>query len=600
MDKYKTDSRWLMGLFVLSILIIFSLYVYMTFFVSNFKGTLEKRLSSILERRVYIGRVFIAPALGIGFKNLKIINKDDKGLFFEAKRLVFRYSPVDMLLGKFNKIRAIQMTEPRFYVNESFLGIKNLRLPISRKIQLELENGALTLGNSTDFLKGFWGKLELENDRLEFEDFKATIFSIPVDLHGHIADIHNVAKLDLHISSNSAIYAVVNLKGPISNSIIDGWMSLFGKPKQTIKGSLHIEKGLFKLKDLTIEKLYLINLEADLVRFNFMMDVSAYKDILGGFTKSELDMVKLRKEMLGEEMQIMPEERQFLFYVSLKHVDILGYDLLLNAYLFGNAHFKNGYMDGVRGTLITRNTMMDFTPIGEFNSNFDYKEGVLRLERFSFGDSFDLTGTVNLKRPFNVNAQVKLTELDLSNLVMFGSQKLRDSVCGTLSGDIAIEKALLKPRIKGRLNARNGKLGFIDYRIANVNLEGEGPELKILDSRILRDQGYFMLDGFIDLRQLGRARFLEGLRVRSDEKTVVWEGWNIVKEARQEEELNLQKNIREDFKINFKKFINDEVYAQNDAHDELELEYKLKSNKSFKMRLRDQEETLELEQRVKF
>lgn len=600
MDKHKTGSRWLISLLTLSVLVIVSLYMYTTFFASRFQGTLEKRLYGILERRVYIERVFIAPAFGIGFKNLKILNKDNQSLFFEAKRLVLKYSPLDLFFGRFNKVSSIQLTQPRLYLGEPFLNIKNLRLPIFKKIQLDVENGALTFGNSTDFLKGFWGKLEIKDDRIEFRDFKTNIASMPVDVRGHIADIYNVPEFNLHLSSNSAIYAMVDLKGPISNSMIDGWISLFGKPKRVIKGSMHIENGTFKLKDLTVEKLYSVNLEADLNQFNFMMDISGYKDSLDGFGKSELDMVKLRKEMLGEEAQIIPKERQFLFYLSLKHVDILGYDILLDTYLFGKIHFKNDYMDKVRGTLITRNTLVDFTPIGEFNSNFEYKEGILTLERFSFGDSFDLTGTLNLKMPFNVNAVVKLTELDLSNLVMFTSQKIRDSVSGTLSGDITIEHILLKPRIKGRLHARNGKLGFVDYRIANVNLEGEGSELKILDSQILRDQGYFMLDGFMDLRQLGRVRFLEGLRVRSDEKTVVWEGWNIVKEARQEEELDLQKNIGEGFKINFKKFINDEVYAQSDAHDELELEYKLKSNKSFKMRLRDQEETLQLEQRVKF
>mgnify|MGYP001614498478 FL=1 len=109
-----------------------------------------------------------------------------------------------------------------------------------------------------------------------------------------------------------------------------------------------------------------------------------------------------------------------------------------------------------------------------------------------------------------------------------------------------------------------------------------------------------MLDGFIDLRKLGRPRFLEGIRIRLSDNTVIWEGWNIAKEASEEEELILQKNIGEDFRINFKKLISDEAYARDTNDDEIELEYKMKNSNSLKMRLRDKEETLELQHKVKF
>jgi len=74
----------------------------------------------------------------------------------------------------------------------------------------------------------------------------------------------------------------------------------------------------------------------------------------------------------------------------------------------------------------------------------------------------------------------------------------------------------------------------------------------------------------------------------------------VMKDAN-EEELELKKDVGDDFRINFKKFMNDEVYAQDSHDDEYELEYKFRENKSIKMRLNQYgEETVELEHRIKF
>jgi len=604
MVKSNIRTKWLLSVITLVIVLIFSLSVYMNFFVGRFKQRVEKGLSNLLDKEVYIGGIKVASAFGIAFKNLKVINKEDKSIFFEAKKLVLKYSPSDIFIGRFNNVKVAQITEPRIYLSDIdnlLFFIRNHRLGMPRDIQLSVENGTLILGKSTTFFKDFCGRIRLVSDRIEFRDIRMDMFSIPVNMYGYISDLSHSPYLDLHINSNNPeVYLLLNLDGPASNSSVSGWISLFGRPRQAIQGNLLVDKGLFKIKNFIIEKLYLINLEMDLERLDFMMEVSPYKEGLKDFVKTESDTGRLRREMFGEDELKIPEKRRFLFCLNLNHVNIFGYDLLLNVYLFGNVYQKDRYIDTIKGTLITKNTMIDFTPIGEFNSNFEYKEGVLKLERFSFGDSFDLTGEINLKRPFNVNIEVKLTELDLSSLVMFGSQKLRESVTGSLSGDIKAEENLLKPRIRGKLNARNGRLGLVDYKVANVNLQGTWPVLEILDSQILRENGYFMLDGFVDLRRLGRPRFLEGLRIRSDEKTVVWAGWDIVKEIDQGEELNLEKNIGEDFKINFKKFINDEVYTQDYKDDEIELEYKLRNNKSFKMRLKESEETLQLQHRIKF
>ena len=88
--------------------------------------------------------------------------------------------------------------------------------------------------------------------------------------------------------------------------------------------------------------------------------------------------------------------------------------------------------------------------------------------------------------------------------------------------------------------------------------------------------------------------------MRSDEHTVVWQGWDITKQRSDSGELNMEKDIGEDFKLNFKTFVNDETNPRELNERELEFGYKLKGDKQLKMRLKEKEELLSVEQRMKF
>ncbi len=590
---------------IIAALGIFVLIMRITISMGTLRERVEKRLAYILKKEVHIGSLKATLPFNIALKNVKVLNTEDGRIFLEVKKVVLKYNPVDILLKKFSKVRFIQLTSPRLYIgsiiDDFSLIMGNNTIIFPRDIQAGIEDGAVIIGNSSLLLNELSGKLGINSNKIEFKDIRVKIFDIPVNVCGDVSYISKAPFLDISISAVSPdINGVIDLKGPADNSSITGWISLFTKPRLNLNGNLLLDKGLFKIKDLIVENLYLINLALDINKFDFLINISPYKNSLDNSINVTTGIEQLKKDILQSGESVEPGVKHFSAYAGINHADIFSYDVLVNAHLLGNIYFDKGNLVSVKGTLITRNTLIDFNPVAELNANFEYRNGVLRLERFSFGESFTADGIIDLKRPFDINVRVWLTDMELSDLVMFGSPKVRESLSGKLSGSMIIEGTLSRPKIKGRFHGKYGKIGFVDYETLNVNLQGDGPELKILDSQVLREKGYLMLDGFLNLRKLGRPRFLEGIRIRLSDNTVIWEGWNIAKEASEEEELILQKNIREDFRINFKKLISDEAYARDTSDDELELEYKMKNSNSLKMRLRDKEETLELQHKVKF
>ncbi|MFH0839070.1 MAG: hypothetical protein V1893_02670 [Candidatus Omnitrophota bacterium] len=590
------------------VVLLFVFTAMLTLCAGTFKQNIEYRLSRMLNKEVYIGGIKVGLPFNIVLKNVRLAYKEDKKTFFEAKRLVLKYNPLDILFGNYRKVRFIYVVAPKFFLrdieNIPFEINKNYKKRFPKELHVGIEDGTLGIGDTNIVMEKFWGRLNIQSDMIELKNIKATLFSLPMDLDGTIVNIPETPNLNITISMrNSDFSAFLGVKGPLSDSTINGWLRIFDKPKTHITGKLIFDKDIFRISNLVFEKLYTVDIEADFNKYNFIFDMSSLQESAVTLNKEELDIVQLKKSMFGPEniSEADPQRKQFMFLMRLFHVDLFRYDVVLNTYLFGHvvSSAKDGSVEKIQGTLMTTNTLVDCMPAGELNANFEYQEGIVRLERFSFGDAFTMEGTVGLRKPYNINTKIQLTDLDLSDLVMFGRAPLRDSISGTVSGDMSAEGEVTKPRIRGRLQAKNGSLGLVNYDTVNVNLEGEGLDLKILDSQILRKEGNLMLSGFLNLSRLGRPRFFENMKVRSDKGTIVWAGWNIAKEDN-EEELKLEKNIREDFKINFKKFINNEMYAQDVPDDELELEYKIKDNSSFKMRFKEQEETLQLQHNIKF
>ncbi|MEA3560404.1 MAG: hypothetical protein U9R31_01340, partial [Candidatus Omnitrophota bacterium] len=166
-----------------------------------------------------------------------------------------------------------------------------------------------------------------------------------------------------------------------------------------------------------------------------------------------------------------------------------------------------------------------------------------------------------------------------------------------IKADFRLSGPLANPEVKGRFESKNGfltKLG--NYDSMNVNLNGNAKFLTIHESRIYRGKGSFTVDGEINFE---KKNIFEDIKVTAKSGILVWSGWEVSRE-KAGHEVRLGRDIGEDFRINFKTYLDEKTNSYHTGEHEVELEYMLSNEKSFKMRMKEDENFLGLEHKIKF
>jgi hypothetical protein len=170
-----------------------------------------------------------------------------------------------------------------------------------------------------------------------------------------------------------------------------------------------------------------------------------------------------------------------------------------------------------------------------------------------------------------------------------------------LSGEIFIEGPLDDLKTKAAFNVKEGRLGTVDYNDMVINLEGEGPIFTVHDSRIIRKDSFLTIDGTTDIRHFGKDTFLENITISTDEKTIIWEGWDISRSLGNE--LKFSRDLNKSLNVGFKTQIPDErVYRPQDLQREIAVEYKLREqeDEAVQFKAKDDEEFLGVVKKHKF
>ncbi|GAH19046.1 unnamed protein product, partial [marine sediment metagenome] len=268
------------------------------------------------------------------------------------------------------------------------------------------------------------------------------------------------------------------------------------------------------------------------------------------------------------------------------------------------------------GTLKTYGSVLNKRPFPELNSSFEIQDAKLRILTFSLGDSYDLRGIVSLSRPFNVDLSLNFYQAAPSELISrfgwgaqgepgFGEQP---DFSGLINGLIKITGDINRPKVEGYLEAREGRIGGLSFVSADINIKGRYPRILIVDSRICREEDFFIVEGEMDFANLPRLCAASGrglkqedfldIRIKAD-RGMLWQGWDITR--RPENQVHMSKSIADDLKITFDSFMEDasEGFGGNYTN-ELGLEYKIFGDKLLKLRLRKAEGILGLERKIKF
>jgi len=255
---------------------------------------------------------------------------------------------------------------------------------------------------------------------------------------------------------------------------------------------------------------------------------------------------------------------------------------------------------GLEGKLFSSKLALNSMVLPDFKTTFRLTKNELKIYSLNFAKAYNLRGRVSLKEPFETDLHFEIIRANIRDLAVIAKAKNPDVVLGVMNGFFSIKGRLDNLQSKGVLEGRAGKIGPIWYDRADIKLEGTGPIINVVDSRIRQGQATFTMEGFIDLRNIAGPNIFNGIMVRSDMKTIAWDGWDISKEGH--DSLKMVKGIGDNVSVGFKTVARENLpaFQKKEYSDEMSLEYRMNLGQSFQMKLKENEEFFGIEHKKKF
>lgn len=464
---------------------------------------------------------------------------------------------------------------------------------------LELTGGSLRFKDKLIVSEQINGRIRLKTDKIVIEglDFKLFSFS---DNHikGEITGSSGLEEMDLRLKCRPLFdradlfkETAIDIKGPINDLSFGG--------------------GIIRREDSEILLNGAFGFSKEILRFSSGLD---FKDLKTGRVNSFFTDVEVNSENSSFRMVITPAEGSIIINgdyskwpflaadITNDHIRIFNLDFSNIIHLASDIIFKEGAFSHVALDIYTESTILNYYPFDEFEISCRADKDLLRFTDLKAGNSISASGALSLKGPHKAFLKVTLDDFNVSHLLRISKEEEAPIASGRMSGEVMIEGPLDDLRTKVNLRVSQGYIGTIDYEDMVLNMTGVGPILTVYDSRLIREDSYMTMDGTMDIREIGKDKFLENLEIGTDPNTIIWDGWDISK-ADEESKLSLSKGVDRRIKVGFTAHIsNDETaYQPVKPQNEFELEYKMPDEESLlQLKAKEKEEFLGLEKKYKF
>ena len=358
-------------------------------------------------------------------------------------------------------------------------------------------------------------------------------------------------------TKNKELSGFVTIKGGAEKAAINGYVSLFGLDKIEIKG--RVANGIIRL--ILRPKNGLIKVEA-----NFAAD------------------------------------GVLLINVTIRHLKIQTFDIS------GEAVIKNIALksapgagnDSLEGEIEIKNIILNYRPFPNISASYKAAKEVLEISNLDLGRIFYINGKFGLREPYLIDASAVTDNVNLGQVLSIFNPAYTKFLTGTMNSKWEFKGAGRKLKSKVHLELRKGEIGGMNFDYLSADFKGDGPIVRIEDSRITRESGYFILAGDMDMRKIGKDSFFENIKITDGEKTILWDSWDTAK-WQDVREFRMKKKVAGDFNVGFKQFINDDLVDESlREKDQYEFEYSFHPNDSLKLRFGDNKNFFGLEHKDKF
>ena len=563
-------------LFVASVIIAGSIYLTLQgkVILENIQYFVEDRLGAALDAKVTMDSIhlhyIIGPIVLKGFSLTKATAQDTPFIFKSDKVILYN-------------------NMPRLVTAKLF---KKFGEPLQETLVFKIENGSLYKGDKP-ILQNMSGHGRIVKNNFIFNDITGKCYDFPLTVYGKVSS--DTTKIDLNIRSASE-----RLRGKIylSNYVLTphavGTIEFNNGYKLYLSTDLDIKPGeKVSFKNTILQNSVFASGELDFFKKKFYAELKKKRvsgDTAPPKTKDSIQLI------CDFSKQGLLEGSVFFNHLAIGRLD-------LQSQLDFQLAFTEGGLNS--GKINTSGTILDYRPFKEAEGEFLIEEKVLKIPCLKLGEDYSLEGFIALYKPYEMDLTVNIKDGSLSQLLLVSDAESEGKVSGKINGQIRINGPFDNLATTAKLECGRGKLANLDYESMNVNLRGSGSVLKVTDSRILREEGYIDLTGEVDLNHLWSQEPAKGLDWACGNEAIVWDGWDIIKQA-DSKELEMKKGIgrEKEFMVTFKGYLNDEQSWQDSQgprqNETVGVAYNLDDAKKVKMQIKNNEEIFSLENKIKF
>jgi hypothetical protein len=309
--------------------------------------------------------------------------------------------------------------------------------------------------------------------------------------------------------------------------------------------------------------------------------------------------IRLEKGFIKAEGSIA-EDGSLDVNFKISHVVIFGCDIVCDANLTNKiaGESSSRYLDGI---FEAKNLVLNYDPFLDLKVLYRVEKGVFTVSELSLSDIFKGCGNIALKEPFDTDFTLTANNVNLLWLFSkLGAKEAAEILKGTMNAKFELKGPIANLRSNTQLEVRKGMMGKLDFDYLNIALKGDGPIVRIEDSRIVRESGYFALSGEMDLRRMGKTTLFSNIKMAGDDRAINWDGLES-RRVQDFKELSLRKRVSDEIDVNFKQFTNDDKVGESIRDsDDVQLDYKLHSNNSLKMAVSQDRDFFGFEHKDKF
>lgn len=582
--------KWILPIltFFLLIFFFFNFYYFLKKRVttSEFKSQTERKLSQILNAKVKVGKIRFGLLKHVSLSGLQIgKSSTDIPLQLDVQRVTIKYNLMDFLgqnfkvpaevlidapaitlesiispfdaLGLFGirsssgsgLLKKVELNEGQFQIN-----LPNIKEPFSIKhikgrmwiddtqtIHLNFKgalsgiaNGGVTiwgelnqnqkearlecmledasLNTSSVAVTHINGKVLLSNDKVHFDNLTLNVRTLPVELSGEIAQAFQpfpkwyfAIKLPKIKKSSLAL----DVQGDTETRSISGSVHSLGRILK-FEGLLQFFQDAFAFQNLNFDNGYLAQAE-------FGYESGVYS-------------LRANKGVERFNFDLNLKDFKTRFHININHWKIGGHDITTSANInlepidskweLGDYRFK--------GDLQTNYFILNYHPLRDFKAEYEISELGLNPVSAQWGGTSHLTGSMSFGPNPSVDFQMQMADVALNEFQAIGSHPLPLSMEGTLEGRLRMMGFMASPEVSGRLVVRQGKISDFKYDEAIVEFYGAMPHLKLLDSKIVKKDNTFLIQGEIDF---ALKNILQKVKIVSLEQVIIWKGLDVESEV---------------------------------------------------------------------